>query len=104
MKKIIINERGETALFKHLLNEEVTYMGDKEDVVLKWLNNHFKAIIKAKTGVSSMTELAYMKYLSELGFQKLCYLIQFLFTELVNKKKKKYLSNSMCLNYIIPAG
>ena len=26
--------------------------------------------------------------LSELGFQKLCYLIQFLFTELVNKKKK----------------
>jgi hypothetical protein len=44
MKKIIINERGEAALFKHLLNEEVTYLGDKEDVVTKWLNNHFKAM------------------------------------------------------------
>lgn len=43
---------------------------NKPEQINEVANNHFKAIIKAKTGVSSMTELAYMKYLSELGFQE----------------------------------
>lgn len=41
MKKIIISEKSERMLFSHLINEEITYMGDKEDVVMKWLNDYF---------------------------------------------------------------
>jgi hypothetical protein len=42
MKKIIISERLERLLFQTILNEEIAYMGDKEDIVVKWLDEHFK--------------------------------------------------------------
>lgn len=44
MKKIIISEQGEQHLLNILLKEELTYMGDKEDIVKKWLDDHFKAM------------------------------------------------------------
>ena len=44
MKKIIISEQGEQHLLNVLLKEELTYMGDKEDIVKKWLDDHFKAM------------------------------------------------------------
>lgn len=44
MKKIIISEDAEKRLFQKLIKEELTYMGDKEDIVMKWLDNHFKAM------------------------------------------------------------
>lgn len=43
-KKIIISETLEKQLLKKLIFEELTYMGDKEKIVLDWLNNHFKAM------------------------------------------------------------
>lgn len=42
MRRISINERQEQLLFSHLLNEEAIYMGDKEELVLDWLNSKFK--------------------------------------------------------------
>ena len=44
MKKIIISEKQEKYLYNSLVNEEVSYLGDKEEVVIKWLNDHFKAM------------------------------------------------------------
>ena len=44
MKKIIISEEAEHMLMRTIMNEETTYMGDKEDVVIKWLDDHFKAM------------------------------------------------------------
>ena len=44
MKKIIISEQAEHMLRNVLLNEELTYMGDKEDIVKQWLDDHFKAM------------------------------------------------------------
>lgn len=44
MKKIIISEKQEKKLYNSLLNEETTYLGDKEELVIKWLNDHFKAM------------------------------------------------------------
>ena len=49
MKKIIINEKSEKHLFEHLMNEELSYMGDKKEVVKKWLDNHFKAMEQEST-------------------------------------------------------
>ena len=42
MRKVIINEKQERLLFSHLLNEEAIYMGDKEELVINWLNSKFK--------------------------------------------------------------
>ena len=44
MKKIIISEKQEKYLYNSLVNEEVSYLGDKEEVVIKWLDDHFKAM------------------------------------------------------------
>lgn len=41
MKKIIISEKSEQMLLNYLLNEEVTYLGDKEDIIIKWLNERY---------------------------------------------------------------
>lgn len=41
-KKIILSEKKEQKLFENIINEEVTYLGDKEELVKKWLSQHFK--------------------------------------------------------------
>lgn len=40
--QIIINERQELLLHKLMINEEARYLGDKEEIILKWLKNNFK--------------------------------------------------------------
>jgi hypothetical protein len=42
MKKIIISEKAEQLLYNMILKEEKTYLGDKENIVRQWLNDHFK--------------------------------------------------------------
>lgn len=42
MRKIYINEKQEIHLFNNLLNEEAIYLGDKEDMVINWLDSKFK--------------------------------------------------------------
>ena len=41
MKKIFITEKSEQTLLKYLINEEITYLGDKEDIIMKWLSNRY---------------------------------------------------------------
>lgn len=41
MKKIFITEKSEQKLINYILNEEITYLGDKEDIIIKWLNNRY---------------------------------------------------------------
>lgn len=43
-KKIIVTCEQENILVKHFINEETVYLGDKEEVVKKWLSQHFKPI------------------------------------------------------------
>ncbi len=43
-KIIILSEKQERDLFENIINEEIAYLGDKEDLVLKWLNKHFKTV------------------------------------------------------------
>ena len=42
--KIIINENQEQLLHNIIVNEEATYLGDKEDVIVNWLTSNFKAM------------------------------------------------------------
>ena len=41
MKKIILSEKGEQILLQHLV-EEVVYEGDKENLIIQWLNKAYK--------------------------------------------------------------
>ena len=53
MKTIILNENKEKVLIEHILNEETTYMGDKEKLVKDWLTKHFKPIeVQSTDGLS----------------------------------------------------
>ncbi len=40
--KIIINEKQEQLLHNIIVNEEAVFLGDKEDAILRWLNDNFK--------------------------------------------------------------
>lgn len=40
--KIILNEKQEKQLCNLIINEQAMYLGDKEEIILKWLNNNFK--------------------------------------------------------------
>ena len=44
MKKIIINENKIPILVKSFLAEETVYLGDKKEMVVKWLQSHFQPI------------------------------------------------------------
>jgi hypothetical protein len=44
VKRIIISEQAEKRLLERLINEATGYLGDKEDLVMDWLNRHFKAL------------------------------------------------------------
>lgn len=57
MKKIIISEDAEKLLLQKLINEELTYMGDKEDIVIQWLNNHFKAMEQETFGENGLPKV-----------------------------------------------
>ncbi|MBR6516110.1 MAG: hypothetical protein IKT40_04570 [Bacilli bacterium] len=40
--KIVLNERQEKMLHKLILKEQANYLGDKENLILTWLNDNFK--------------------------------------------------------------
>ena len=40
--KIIINENQELKLYNYILKENAIYLGDKENIILDWLNDNFK--------------------------------------------------------------
>lgn len=44
MKTIILNEKQEKKLCEYIINEQAIYLGDKEKIILNWLNDNFKAM------------------------------------------------------------
>lgn len=56
-KKIILTCEQEDKLFGHFITEETVYLGDKEELVKKWLSQHFKPIEVQGTDELSMPKI-----------------------------------------------
>lgn len=44
MKKIILTEKQEKILCNYIINEDSSHFSEKEDIIIQWLNDNFKAM------------------------------------------------------------
>lgn len=56
-KRIILTCKQEDLLFEHFINEETVYLGDKEELVKKWLSQHFKPMEAQDTDELSIPKI-----------------------------------------------
>lgn len=98
MKKIIISENLEKQLIKKLLQEEVTYLGDKQDIIIKWLNSHFHITEVDEDGENGMpsskkmaTKLDSKKQITDkiISLEKVFYMAQAQFKNILQDKKDR---------------
>ena len=98
MKKIIISEKHEIFLYQSLVNEETSYLGDKEDVVIKWLNDHFKAMeneVNDEMGLPKIDKVVSIldtnKQLTKniIPIERVYYMMQAQFKNILHDKKDR---------------
>ncbi len=98
MKTIILNEKQMSSMLTHILKEESVYMGDKEDIVKTWLNNHYKQMemdtigenglpIKQKVVSTLDTNKQLTKNIIDL--KKLFFILQANFKNILTDKKER---------------
>lgn len=95
MKRIIINQKSERALFEHLINESFDYLMKVEHVV-NYLNNNF---IQAETSVNNTNNIqpmkvAIQKYKGEyinkpLTVEMLYFKLQYEFSNILSDKEER---------------
>lgn len=97
-KKIILSENKEHKLFEYIINEEITYLGDKEELVKKWLSKHFKPMEIQTTDELSLPKKgkavcvldAYGQLSGNLkSLEDVFYIIQANFKKILSDKKER---------------
>lgn len=97
-KKIIISEKQGEMLLKRLIKEEITYMGDKEELVKKWLTKHFKPMeIQQKDALSLPTKGKAVSVLDAYGqltnnlksLEDVFYIMQAKFKKILSDKEER---------------
>ncbi len=98
MKKIIISEEAEHMLMQTIMNEEITYMGDKEDVIIKWLDDHFKAMENETSDelglpkvdkIIGILDTKKQKITSLIPFERAYFILQAQFKNILQDKKER---------------
>lgn len=106
MKTIILSEKQELSLIKKILTEETVYLGDKENLVIDWLNKHFKPMEIQSTDGLSLPKLdkavsvldTYGQMTKQLkSLDDVFYILQTKFKKILNDKKERdeFLSNTL---------
>lgn len=98
MKKIIISEEAEHMLMQTIMNEEITYMGDKEDVIIKWLDDHFKAMENETSDelglpkvdkIIGILDTKKQKITNLIPFERAYFILQAQFKNILQDKKER---------------
>lgn len=98
MKTIKITEHQEQTIIKSLINEELSYLGDKEEIVIKWLNNYFKPMENETfddMGLPKVDKIVSVldskKQISKklISLEKLFYILQTQFKNILQDKKDR---------------
>ena len=98
MKTIILNENQMSFIIKQILKEEHVYMGDKEEVVKKWLDGHFKQMemdivgqngLPIKQKVVSILDTNKQITKNIIDLKKLFFIIQTQFKNILSDKKER---------------
>ena len=98
MKTIILNENQISSLIKEILKEESIYMGDKENIVKQWLDNHFKQMemdivgengLPTKQKVVSILDTNKQLTKNIIDLKKLFFIIQTQFKNILSDKKER---------------
>lgn len=98
MKKIIISEEAEHMLMRTIMNEEITYMGDKEDIIIKWLDDHFKAMENETSDelglpkvdkIIGILDTKKQKITKLIPFERAYFILQAQFKNILQDKKER---------------
>ena len=98
MKTIILNEKQMSSIIKQIIKEESVYMGDKEDIIKKWLDNHFKQMemdivgdngLPTKQKVVSTLDTNKQLTKNIIDLNKLFFILQTQFKNILSDKKER---------------
>ena len=98
MKTIILNEKQMSSIIKQIIKEESVYMGDKEDIIKKWLDNHFKQMemdivgdngLPTKQKVVSTLDTNKQLTKNIIDLNKLFFILQTQFKNILSNKKER---------------